>query len=360
MRTLILTLWLSAASLGWVAPRAHAAGSILTSDPSGVQLAVLGPVELYGKTPLDLQELPEGEYRFFVQEPGFPAARGRIARDESGFVQRSWAGPRALLLPPGTVHLERGERRGLIYLGAATASLSMGLIWQGRLDDAAQSRDSAGRLYEKAQSEDAIDSARLALAQAEDEETDAKEVRGLWFAYLGTTAAMSFVEAALMTPGTDLRVSEQGDYSIRLPASHRGLHALRSALVPGAGQRYMGRQGAANLFTFAVGAFAAASVLAQDSFLEQRREQADAQRRLQLADTESEVRSALANLQQEEKETDQASNVRWGVVGALGAAYLWNVIDAATSRSTPSRSPVDLSVKTEGADVRLSASWRMQ
>lgn len=362
MRHLALTVGsiLTCAALGLSTPARAAGSSILSSDPPGIELAIRGPAGLSGLTPLDLEDLPAGEYEYRGRKSGVPAFRGRLVRSEDGITQKRWAGPGTILLPPGVVHLDRGERRGWIFLGGAAASAWMAVSTQGEVSDAENARNRAGREYESAVSEKEIRESRFALETAEQRVSDRKAVRDLWAAYFGAAAVGSFVEAVILTPQPDLESQADGGYHFRSPAAGRLRNAVRSALVPGSGQRYMGKEKRANLFALGIGVAGAAAIVTHSKFLDARRDQADAQRRYLSAETEKEIETARDALEDAAGKTNDRETLQWSVMGAAGALYLWNLLDAWGTGGGARPAPLAISTRFDRGELRLMASWRVQ
>ncbi|MDM7915789.1 MAG: hypothetical protein ACE15D_07750 [Candidatus Eisenbacteria bacterium] len=337
---------------------------LLSSEPAGIGITLQGPVDLAGTTPLDLQDLPIGEYRLRSRESDLPAFRGRLVRGQQSLVQRPWAGVTSILFPPGVTHLERGEKRGWIFLGGAIASASMVLLQQSDLREAESEQDRFGREYETAVSEEDIQHARQSLETATQRAEDEEELRNLWGVYFGATAVGAFLEAVALTPEPSIDRLPEGGYLMRSPGTGTLRNALRSALVPGAGQRFAGEQGKANGFAIAIGALAALTIQTHADFLEHRRDQAEAQARFFAAETEQEIERTRSGLRRAQDRTDEAEILQWASVAALGVAYAWNVLDASASGSfaredgrQSSGTPLAISWDPGARELRLAASW---
>jgi len=322
-------LALCAAALCWpMLSGARAVAQWLEADPPGSYLALRGAVSLSGAAPLPIDALPPGEYGLRAEGPGLAAARGRFVRSLAGLEGRPWADATALGLPPGLLHLRRGEARGWSFLGAAAVSAGMAGRTQLSLRDAEKLRDRAALDYEQAVSEEQIRGARRRSLAAAQEVRDREEVRDLWLGILALSWAGAGLEALLLTPQPSLAPSADGGYVATLPRASRSKAAFRSLLVPGAGQRSMGREGRGSLFLTAIAGLGAGAVAAHDAFLEARREQSAAQRLFDEAEDEAALRAARASLERAAERTDDRNALRWALVGAAAGVYVWNVLDA--------------------------------
>ncbi len=330
--------------------------SILSSDPTGINVSLQGPAKLSGNTPLDLQDLPIGEYQLHARKPGLPFVRGRLLRMDQGFEQRPWAGSTALLLPPGILHVSRGERRGWVFLGGFALSASMAVTTHGRMSDAEDDRSRASQDLASAVSEDEIRNAWFSSEIATAAVKDHRESRNLWIIYSGATVLGAFLEAVVLTPGPNLRAQADGGYLISPPPTGRFRNSLRSALIPGSGQRFMGEERRANLFAAGVGSLAAGTIFAYSEFLDARTSQADAQRRYLSADTEEGIRRTRDALQDAARRTDRMEILSWSLASAAGVIYLWNVLDASGSGHRGGRVPVELSWNPDHEQFRVTAT----
>ncbi len=333
--------------------------AVLEADPPDAHLSVRGAVSVTGAAPLPLADLPVGEYELAADGPGLPAVRGRFALSPAGLSARPWVGPVALILPPGVMHLERGETRGWALAGAGIAGATMAVVSQAAIRNAEDKVDRTALSYAWAISEENIAAARRSLLAATQEREDQKEMRSLWLGYLGATWLGASLEALLLTPRPSFDASESGHYLVTLPRAGGARAALRSAIVPGGGQRYMGRSPRGNFFFTATAALAAASIAAHDAFLEARRDQAQAQRRFDDVERESELDGARRDLEQAAERVDDKNTLRWALVGATAGVYAWNVIDAFGLGQSARIPGLTWSV-TPGPDgVLMCATWSM-
>jgi hypothetical protein len=309
-----------------------AAQDSLESTTPGTSVEIDGPMSLGGMTPIPLGDLPPGHYLLRASAPGSVAGLGRMVRDSGGNLSvGSVGGPGGLFYPPGFVHFRLGESsRGFLFLGAGAAGLTGVALQQFQVDDAQQESDRARSSYDAAVSASEFDRARLDLLAANDRQADERDLRTMWGFYLGAAWVGAAVENWFLTPHPKLLRGNDGVYRLDIPPAGRASAAMRSLLVPGAGQRSLGHNGRGNRFTAAVMLFGAGSIVAQDYFLESRREQNDAQRRYEIAETESEIKRWRTELEDAAGRTTDRSRIRWALVGATVGVYLWNVFDAGT------------------------------
>lgn len=349
-----------------IATPSSAAAADLDSDPKGIHLTLRGPISIAGRAPISVDELPEGDYRLTAEGPGLPAVRGRFRRDALGLHLRSWAGPGALLTPAGLIHLERREQRGWIFLGGTVTAAGLAFPAHTSFRDAEDDIDRAADAYTRAASEDELDAASQDLLVATRERDDAKEIRNLWVGYAAVMWVSAGLESWLLTaqpfvasPGGSANVV------IGMPRAGRWGAGLRSALVPGAGQRYMGRSYLGrsvrgNHQTIAVAVGAGAAIFAQENFLEARRHQARAQDDFNHAETEDELDRARHALRTAADDVDDKNFVRWAIVSVTGGIYVWNIVDAFLARSDEAESAFSWSVSPSGGGVLAAASWSLR
>jgi hypothetical protein len=319
---LALALW------GWVCPAQGVEPAFLEPDPLGAYLSLRGVVSVAGRGPLPLRELPPGKYDLLAEGPGLPAVKGRIVRTPEGMTGHAWAGPGTLLLPPGFIHLERGETRGWALMGAGAVSIGMTLVSQVLIKEAENDREKAAAAFRESASDSERAIARISLLEATEEKADRMDVRDIWTAYAAATWLGAGLEAALLTPAPTFSSPSPGRYVARLPRAGGFQAAYRSVLIPGAGQRYMGQPGRASSFFTAVATFAAASIASHDAYLEARRDQATAERRIDAALDANAVSQARKDLEEANDRVDRRDLLRWIFAGAAAGAYLWNVYDA--------------------------------
>ena len=298
--------------------------------PRGTYIELEGPLSARGRDAVGIEILPEGEYRLRTDGAGLASSRARFEVDGGGVRSVPWSSPTSILLPPGVDHLRHGESRGWYHLLSGAAGASFLFTAYEDIDEAP-----AGST----------------------EEFDAENVRDLW---LGFTAAIwlgAGVESWLLTPSPAVRTGN-GGVELTIPRANRWQAALRSTLVPGAGQRYLGRDTRANLFTVFTYASAAAAIALQDRFLEARRDADRIQARID--DAAPIDRAALrAELDDARSDEDTKSLVRWIATGSAAYFYLWNVVDAfwLGARAEQSGGPKIMAAPTADG-MALSLSWR--
>ena len=330
----------------------------LDSYPPGVHVRVSGRVGLAGVTPLPLDALPPGSYRIEAKGRGTALARGRLVQEVGAFAVMPSASATAILLPPGILHLQQNETgRGLLFLGAGLAGGTMAVINEVSRSDAEEDVDRAQQRYDDAVAEEDVVAARLDLESAQDEADDEAEMRNLWGIYGGVTWVGAAVEQWLLTPYATL---DETSSALRIPRAGGPRAGLLSALVPGAGQRYVGRSSRGNLFTMGVMGLSAITLVAHESYLASRRDQAEAQRHYDAATTEDDLDRWQRELEDAADTADSKNSLQWACAAVTGGVYLWNVFDAwFVGERTGSERPLDMSVLPSPDGVSATLTWRM-
>jgi hypothetical protein len=340
-------------------PVLGAGASVLEADPPDTHVSVSGSMSVAGVAPLPIAQLPIGQYYLAAEGPGLPAIRGRFVISPEGVFGRSWAGPAAIVLPPGFVHLEHGETRGWALAGAGAAGGTMAIYSQASVRNAQDKVDRAERAYSWATSPEGIANTRWALLMATKERDDYVEIRNLWVGYLGVTWLAAGLEAVFLTPQPSFSSGGPGRCLVTMPRASGGRAALRSILIPGGGQRYMGRSTRANFFFTAAAALAASSIAAQDAFLEARRDQAQAVRRFANAQDESELDSARRGLEKAAERVEDKNILRWTLVGSAAGVYAWNILDALGLGQNAKIPGLTWSVTPSSDGFLMCATWSM-
>jgi uncharacterized protein YfiM (DUF2279 family) len=323
-------------------------------------LILRGPVSISGDAPLPIDNLPTGNYVLAAEAPALPAIRGRVFRSDDGLISRRWAGISSLVAPPGIVHLAAGEKRGLVLAASGGLSIAMSIAKTGRLSDAERDEESASSAYERAISETEIAQARATLAIQREKVTDSREVRNLWLTYAGISWIGSSLEAMLFTPQPRLDKRAEDRWIVILPRASGWGGALRSAIFPGAGQRYMGHHTRANLFTTAIAAGAAGTLFAHENFLNARRDQLEAQLRLERVESEVDARAAREELRSAADRTDRMDIVQWSLAGATAGFYVWNILNAWGPGHSQPDHPVSLLTLPQAGGFYVCAQWSIR
>jgi hypothetical protein len=334
----------------------------IDSHPLGVYLRLDGPTRIAGATPLEVQTWPRGDYRLTVEWAGYASSRARLRSDGGqGLALRRWAGPAALLAPPGYPHMRGGEPERGVVLFAAGVTGGVGLAMT--FNDAGEAEDLmalAQHAYDNAVSQEAITQARIALESASDRVDDERQMKLLWGGYTAYVWLGSALEAWLFTPSPSLQTTAPGRYTLSLPHAGAGGALWRSALVPGSGQRYLGRQFMSNLFSTGFLGCGAATLYTHDWYLEAERQQAYAQRRYDAAQTEAEAQRWRRELVTAADEADRRNVWRWGLLGATGAFYIWNLLDAGLAGSESAHhTDVAWMVLPNPDGVLAAVRWRL-
>jgi hypothetical protein len=231
----------------------------------------------------------------------------------------------------------------------------MGIINEVSRSDAADKVDQSQQTYDDAVSEPAIQSARLDLETALDEEAKEREMRNLYLGYLGLVWVGAAAEMWLLTPD----VSMEAGPTLGVPAAGGAYAGLRSLVAPGAGQRAMGYSGRGNFFTLGVMGAGAVTLVAHESFLQARNEQSDAQRRYDAAETEADLNHWKSVLEDASGTADSRNLLRWILAGVTAGIYAWNVLDAWSLGSRAAQAgPLNLGLVPSPDGVQAVLTWR--
>jgi len=258
-------------------------------------------------------------------------------------------------------------RGSAFFSSGVVGGISLGFAESARRD-ASDKAQLAADAYNRAVSEEDIERARGRAASASQERDDKMKMRNLWTGYL----AGVWVGAALdtrVTPRPRLYRNTNGDYFLTLPRVSSWAAVWRGTLIPGGGQRYLGRVNRSNVSAFATYGFLAGGLFAYDDLLQERRARDDAVRRYNIA-------TDPARLEQHRLDAVNASNkvnnrdaLRWWLFGAAAATHLWSIVDAwqvasYSGTSQPRVNPdagsdVGLSLLPYADGVRATLAWRL-
>ena len=192
-------------------------------------------------------------------------------------------------------------------------------------------------------------------------------MRDLWAAYLAVTWASASFEAWL-TPRPTLHRHANGDYLLSMPRVTSWQAIWRSALVPGAGQRYLGRNTRANVTAFLTYGLTAGGLIAYDALLDARRDRDEAQRRYDQAVTTTQLERRRGVLDAASADANDRNTWRWSLLGAAAAVHLWSILDAwqvaSYSGSSPSgqaepSSDLSFQIAPEPSGMRAALAWRL-
>ncbi len=314
-----------------VCPRVAPAAS-LSSDAPATSVVLEGKVHLSGSTPIPLDDLPPGSYRFLVSGPGLYESLARLSWDPSRqrLASHGYTGAISLLYPPGLGHRRQGEGfRGALFTLPTLAGLAGLFESQFDLNAAQEDLDLAEQFLDSATTEAQAQLAGEAALFNADKVDNEKEMSTLWGVYTAYWWAGAAVETWLLTPRPSVVPGANGDFVVRAPRAGGGSAALKSLLVPGAGQRFLGNVGRGNLFTGGVSLFWAGGLIAQSSYLKAVAEQNRAQRLLDQADTPEEAALLLQNAFDARNTTRDRDRVRLALFGTAVLVHIWNIIDAA-------------------------------
>jgi hypothetical protein len=335
---------------------------MLDSEPPGLFIRIEGSAKISGTAPIPLEDLSLGSYMIRSHGVGVAEGRARFRRvSEDDFRTKNWAGAYALLLPPGFLHFHRGEKfRGFLYfLAGATGAVGIVVKENDRrqADDLAQE---AQEIYNQAVSPEAIAEAAILLSLANEAEAEEAQLRNLWALYLGIAWVGAGLEGWLLTPTPKVRPVGSNQYVLDVPAVNRWSAAMRSAIAPGAGQRYTGKYGKGNFYTAGFFLMGALTLIAQDNYLDAKRDQDRAQFRYNRSESQEEVdrnRRALFDAADNTNDWDTRRRI---FLGATAVVYLWNIADAySLGASQTVKRSMSWSVLPTPDGFRTALTWRL-
>ena len=334
----------------------------LQSDPPGASVRLEGKVHISGTTQVPLDDLQQGSYRLFASGPGLDHSLARFSFDPGGEVStHPYTNGLSLLWPPGLGHRRQGSSsRGLIFASSFLGGLAGTTVAHFDVRDAKDDQELAQSRYDGATNPTEAAIAREALLSASQEVDDDQEVLTLWALYSGAAWAGAAVETWLLTPRPQVRDAGGGRYVLSIPRASSASAALRSALVPGSGQRFLGHEGRGSLFTGLVSVFSAGAIIAHRSYLSAARDQERTQRLLDEAETETAIVELTGQLLDAQDKTRDRDRIRLALGGTAVVTYLWNVIDAAVmgqDKADLRRFSWNVSPTWDG--LLASVSWRI-
>jgi hypothetical protein len=192
--------------------------TVQTSPPEA-QIDLHGSSELIGTSPLDLGAQWSGRYSVVVSAPGYAAARGALFFPERGGAPYAVSDTRRLtgkllvhsLYPPGAAALmSHRSARGWAFVAAGVGGL--GAVIRDQVETSGKP----------------------------DKADDFRYARGRWAIYTGAVWALSAIDN-FARPRMDLLESSPNHVTLGTPRASRPGVVMRSVLVPGAGQDYVGR-----------------------------------------------------------------------------------------------------------------------
>ncbi|HYQ89336.1 MAG TPA: DUF5683 domain-containing protein [Candidatus Binatia bacterium] len=285
----------------------------ILSSPADAQIDLRGATELIGASPLDLGPQWSGRYSVVVQAPGHAAAQGVLYFPEPGVPPYALSEPRRLtgklllhsLYPPGAAAL-MGHRtpRGWAFVAAGVGGLGAIVRDQIEYSDKKDKPD----------------------VELQDQAGDFRYARDRWAIY---TSAVWVLSAFDNIARARLEVLESGPsrVTVATPAASRPGVVVRSILVPGAGQDYVGRNMRGALWLGGTFLSGAAYVTASESLhrIQTKRARADA---LLLTATSSETAERQAEVDHFTDLEKRSHKLVDRLALTTLAIYVANVIDA--------------------------------
>jgi len=199
----------------------------ILASPADAQIDLRGASELIGASPLDLGPAWSGRYTVIVSAPGHAAAQGVLFFPERGGQPISVSEPSRItgklllhsVYPPGAAALmSHRTTRGWAFVAAGAGGLGAVIRDQIEYSDKKDKPD----------------------VELQDQALDFRYARDRWAIYTGVVWALSAIDN-ITRPRMDVLESTPTRVRIGTPAASRAGVVVRSLLVPGAGQDYVGR-----------------------------------------------------------------------------------------------------------------------
>ena len=319
----------------------------IDSRPIRGRAVLTGPGRFQGPLPLTVPAELQGEYWIDVTAPGYEAQRARVLFPGSGAPLEVIPGSRPgggsstarAFLWPGLANLSSDDPDpvrgyGLAFAGGVgvTGLVASELRRRNAADDAALAPTPPGNLA-------AETAARINAAKAEGTESAATSARTDWAFFMAGAWGASLVDSYLFEPG-GAPTADLTEVTFDLEPHSRGQAMLRSALIPGFGQVYAGREGAAAVAFYGTVGSLTGLLMAEHAY-EESVDQLSALEDLYEdpgADPEAlgMVRQAI---DEQVTSADDRRQVRNILAGITAGFWLWNVVDAGLGTRPPSPPP---------------------
>jgi hypothetical protein len=210
-----------------VSPHAHAQTAVtLLARPQDATIALRGPSDIVGGSPLELGPEWTGKFTVVVQAPGHAAAEGTLYLPGPGGVPRLLSDPsglsgglilKSLYFPGAAALLGHRQYRGLVLLSAGLGGV--GAVVRDQIEYSSK-KDDPGFEGDRA--------------------LDFKYARDRWVLYTGGVWLLSAVDN-IVRPRLDEMEASTTKITLRTPEISRSGLIWRSILVPGAGQDCAGK-----------------------------------------------------------------------------------------------------------------------
>lgn len=370
-------------SVSMIQPSAPEAQELsIWTYPSGGFVDLKGPTSLRGVTPVPLPQRLNGRYRVHVTLPGYEDRVGAIelrSRDDrltllpdisSLRVERFFKS----LLVPGSGQVS-GHRKtpGLIWGAASIGYAATSLVLDRRYQDRHDLYQEATGVLEEAALSGEVSNDDLALLvdtvfALEIESNAARRDRNLGLYVTSGLWAANLIDAVFFHSGLDLN---RGNDNVILVGMNRKTplrRALRSALFPGMGQAYTGRNVRAVLYAGAAIATGSAALRAHSDFQEEadradvlNRERSELQNAsLLTAELAADIDRRVVRAADQRSEVYDRRN-SWAI--AAGAIWAASILDAVFLSEPSGTTPADAGPElgflttptgTNGVGVRLA------
>jgi len=310
----------------------------IDSQPVRGQAQLTGRNRFQGPMPLSMPAELTGDYRIRVIAPGYETQSGHVTFPGSGapvdLGSRRPSFARAAAWP-GLAALSSGESEPVRGWGMATAAgigvggLVASEIRRRDAEDGTAGEPTPGDLSSETE-------ARIQEARDVGEAEAAGSARNDWAIFTAATWGLSLLDSYVLAPGIEHAQVDLTDVDLTLAPMSRGKAVLRSLLVPGFGQTYARRNGAAALaFYGALGSLT--GLLMAEHAYEESRLQVNALEDLYQdpgADPEALVliRAEIEDESETASDREQLRNIMAGITAGVWAV---NLLDAWIGTPTP-------------------------
>jgi hypothetical protein len=210
-------------------------------------LALVGNERMKGTSPLLVPGPVSGNYWLLASGRGVEDQRGRIRirLDEEGPTIASYGRPgftetflRATLYPGHAQYRALERRKGLVMIGAATASLTLTVLAQRDLWDAESSRDAASRAFDQSGTVEQKLLLQDALIDATEDVSFYEQRRDMFLRATAVCWGISYLDALFFRPAFNVRQADASSVTLGMQPKTRLDATLRSLVFPGLGQLY--------------------------------------------------------------------------------------------------------------------------
>lgn len=294
-----------------IAPGAKAGVLTIFTAPGNADVALRGPMDLAGRTPIDVPPLMTGAYSVVAQGPGLSRTHGVIFLPPPGglpFIVSEPLGVRGLNFPGVPDMMSGRGNRGFTLatsaVGAGFMAVRAHIFYRRRLDEVGN----------------------FAADRAQNE----KDYRNAWMIYGLSVWGASAVDYWIR-PRISLTETTPTRLTLGVPVASRGGAVWRSLLIPGAGQEF-GNHRTRSVVWLTATLFSGAGYVVSD--YRTRRDETDLKWAKIRADnaTPSELVQRKLEFDQARRSRDESKDIRRGFVVGTLSLHALNILDATMMR----------------------------